>query len=153
MTNRILGIDPGIANTGWAILDLATEKLIDIGLIQTQPKKDISDRLSVITNELINKIQLVDIVAVEKVFFHRNAPSTLSTAYVIGNILYQAKQYEKQIYEIRPQGAKMSLGLKGNASKNEVGKAISNRFGKAFNRHAADAIAIALAIKSSGGGV
>lgn len=145
--NRILGIDPGIANTGWAILDLAAEKIIDIGLIKTQSKQSICDRLDIIINELIDKIKSVDAVSVEKVFFHRNAPSTLSTAYVIGNILYQANYYNKPVYEIRPQQAKMSLGLKGNASKDEVSEVISNRFGMVFNYHSADAIAIALSVK------
>ena len=59
MDRRVLGIDPGIANTGWAILDITTEQLIDVGIIRTRSKQDIDDRLSIIMTELIDKICLL----------------------------------------------------------------------------------------------
>jgi len=47
----ILGIDPGLANTGWAVLE-DLEKCIDSGCLITKSGEDSSKRLAFIYNEL-----------------------------------------------------------------------------------------------------
>ena len=146
----ILGIDPGIANTGWAIIEIDKQnskniEIKDVSLIKTLADEDIGIRIKTITTELTEKIKLVDIVAVEKIFFHSRISSTLTTAYVIGSILYQSSYQNKIISEIRPQQAKIALGLKSTASKAHVGRKIEAMFKKTYNQHTADAIAIAIA--------
>ena len=150
---RILGIDPGIANTGWAIIDINKQnnesfeksdiELIDIGLIQTQASQNMNDRIRIVLDILVEKILLVDYIGIEKVFFHPKAPSTLTTAYVIGSVLYESSKQNVNIIEIRSQQMKIGLGLKGNAPKKKIGEKIQQKFKKRFGTHTCDAIGLA----------
>ena len=55
----ILGIDPGLVNTGWAIINSESNKLqyIASGTIKTNSKDDISQRLSEIYNAVLGIIK------------------------------------------------------------------------------------------------
>ena len=54
MTKRILGIDPGLLHTGWAVIDTSgqTRKYIASGVILPNPKFEMSERLVTIFHEL-----------------------------------------------------------------------------------------------------
>ena len=51
MTKRVLGIDPGLLHTGWAVVDTAgqTRKYIASGVILPNPKMEMADRLYGVT--------------------------------------------------------------------------------------------------------
>ena len=73
---RIIGIDPGLAATGIAVLDVAGDKYLPIycGCIITKKSKKIHQRLKEIYNE-INKLILdysPDCLAIEEIFFSIN---------------------------------------------------------------------------------
>ena len=78
---NILGIDPGIADTGFGVIAKEGNKLefIDTGSIQTSKNKNLSVRLQEIYNsvdELIKKYN-PDLVAVEKLYFGKNVKTAL----------------------------------------------------------------------------
>ncbi len=78
---RILGIDPGLVNTGWGLVEKkgSSLKLISFGLIKPDPKASMTDRLSTLFKELSHVIASHDIdgVALEETFVNQNPKSTL----------------------------------------------------------------------------
>ena len=77
MKNIILGIDPGLENTGWGIID--DNKLIDCGVIITNKKDSSVDRLGKIYDELekiIKKFKVGE-MAIETLFFAKNLCKSL----------------------------------------------------------------------------
>ena len=72
----VLGIDPGIATTGWGIIKKDTHKIacIEYGAIFTKQDAEYSHRLNQIFNRLKNVIEKYepDILALEQIFFAKN---------------------------------------------------------------------------------
>ena len=76
MTKRVLGIDPGLLHTGWAVVDTAgqTRRYIASGVILPKPKQEMSERLLNIFQEL-NKICETfepDECSIEIIFVNQN---------------------------------------------------------------------------------
>ena len=75
---RILGIDPGLAITGWAIVDFDKKgniDLIDFGAIFTEKGVEVKDRLKDIYNdmhELLDKFK-PEVCGIETLLFYNNA--------------------------------------------------------------------------------
>ena len=83
----ILGIDPGLANTGWAVL--SDEKtLVECGCLKTKITDNSAFRLNQIYDELEKLIKKykVDAMAIETLFFAKNAKSAIKVAEAIGVI-------------------------------------------------------------------
>ena len=81
---RILGIDPGLANTGFGIIDCAFGKMqmLCYGVIETSSSLDHSHRLVQIYDELDSLIKkfVPDEAGMEALFFARNASSAMLVA-------------------------------------------------------------------------
>src|SRR5450756_1607601 len=92
----VLGIDPGIAITGYAVLqgDESQMKPLCYGSIQTPSTQSTSERLATIYSEL-NRIILeyhpIEI-AVEELFFSRNVTTALIVGQARGVVLLSAQQ-------------------------------------------------------------
>lgn len=149
---KVLGVDPGIANTGWAIVETTTDdySIIDSGIHKTRSGQDMAERIDYILYNVADQILLgdhtIDTVAIESVFFGINASSALSTAYVIGAILATSSRFNIPTMLFTPQQVKMAIGLKGNAKKREVMGAANLLFDKKItNHHTADAVCVAIA--------
>ncbi len=85
---RILGVDPGLTNCGWGIVEKTGNqyKLIASGCVVTSKILEDVDKLGEIYREL-NKICVqynINILSVEQVFFAKNAATALKTSEVIG---------------------------------------------------------------------
>ena len=80
----VLGIDPGIANTGWAIVSansVGKLLILDSGCIRTASSNCEGSRYTVIYSE-ISKLRIANtsnIVAIERVFFNKNVSSAFTT--------------------------------------------------------------------------
>lgn len=144
----ILGIDPGLENTGWGIVD--EDKLIGCGVILTDKKDGVGKRLKTIFEEIqkiIKKHKGVEAVALESLFFAKNAKSALLVAQAIGVIKVAAMNLNKEVYEYTPLQIKMALVGYGRAEKEQVEMMV----GQCLNlektispSHASDAVAAAL---------
>ena len=122
----MLGIDPGLATTGYAVLDKYDElnnlDLIKSGTIRTNSKSTKSTRLGLIFAELMELIELFqpDEIAVETQFIAKNVKAAMSVSEVRATALIAASRYGIPVWEISPREVKESITGWGNAPKEQV---------------------------------
>lgn len=147
----VLGVDPGIANTGLAIVKRAgagNYELVTARLVKTEPNTSESDRLLKIyqsVDGLLNEFH-VDLCCIERIYHNRNVSSSISTAKATGAIMIAVARCGIPILEITPQQVKCASGLGARASKADVQKMMGRLLKrKKLNNHVADAAACAIA--------
>ena len=147
---RVLGIDPGIANTGLAIVETSGNgyQLVTARLIKTEPNQQETERLLTLFNSvdaLLNDFQ-VDLCSVERIFHNRNVKSSIKTGKAIGAILTAVARHAVPSLEITPQQVKAASGLGMRASKADVQKMLCRMLKVSeLNDHIADACGAAIA--------
>ena len=121
---KILGIDPGIATIGFAVLDFSNNnyKLINCGVITTPAHTPLSDRLLQIYDDLNTLIRgfQPDCVAIEELFFNTNITTGISVAHGRGVILLACRSNNLSIYEYTPLQVKQAVAGYGRAPKKQV---------------------------------
>jgi crossover junction endodeoxyribonuclease RuvC len=147
MKKIILGIDPGLENTGWGIVD--GNKLLDCGVIITKKTWSSVDRLGKIYEELekIIKKFKVNEMAIETLFFAKNAKSALKVAEAIGVIKVCGKNNNLKLAEYTPLQVKSALVGYGRAEKEQVEIMVRDSLNLdelISPSHASDAVAVAL---------
>lgn len=148
---RILGLDPGLATTGYGVIEQqgSTTKAIDYGCILTSKDLTTSQRLSDLyqyTQHLIKQTK-PDIVSIEKLFFNTNITTGIIVSQARGVILLAIYQAGLQVAEYTPLQVKMSVCGYGMAKKPQVQlmtQTLLNLSVKPKPDDAADALAIAL---------
>ena len=121
---RILGIDPGLATVGWAVLDSARGNLrpVAFGAITTPAHTDIEARLLMIKNDLETIIEKYtpDEMAIEELFFNTNITTGIAVAEARGVILCTAHAKGLKISEYTPLQVKQAVVGYGKAEKHQV---------------------------------
>ena len=121
---RILGIDPGLAIVGWAILDSERGNIYPVafGAITTPAHTDIEARLLMIKNDLETVIEKYhpDEMAVEELFFNTNITTGIAVAEARGVILCTAHAKGLKISEYTPLQVKQAVVGYGKAEKHQV---------------------------------
>lgn len=152
----ILGIDPGIADTGYGVIKDEGGKLacLDYGSIKTPAKMEMSERLEWLARELfqIIKKHKPDVVAIEQLFFCNNAKTAIIVGQARGVILVVARWNKKPIVEFTPLQVKQAVSTYGKADKSQVQKMVQLILGlKDIPKpdDAADALAIAICALNS----
>lgn len=147
----ILGIDPGTAATGYGIIETkkGKHKALGYGCIKTTPKTSFPQRLKIIYQELGRIIQEYspDIIAMEQLFFARNARTAISVGQAQGMLFLAAADVDLEVVRYPPLQIKMVLTGKGRAEKSKVQKKIKRLLRlKKIPRpvDASDALAVAL---------
>jgi crossover junction endodeoxyribonuclease RuvC len=155
----IIGIDPGIATTGFGIIDKSqtsnsSPKAIDYGCIETDPKFSSGERLQLINKELNKLLKKYEpkVMAVENLYFFKNLKTVMPVSQAKGVILFTAAKKKIPIYEFTPLQVKMAITGYGKAEKKQVQEMIkvlldlkNKKFiGKKLKDDAADALGIAL---------
>lgn len=120
----ILGIDPGTARTGYAVIadNKGTQKALNFGCIETPAVYGAHLRLRSIfreISEIIKNISL-DAVAIEKVFFNKNVKTAGDVHQARGVLLLAAALNNSDVYEYTPLEVKQSILGYGNATKQQV---------------------------------
>jgi crossover junction endodeoxyribonuclease RuvC len=143
----ILGIDPGLENTGWGVID--DNKLVASGVILTTKKDKSEVRLEKIFEEIQKVIKKYGVseVAMESLFFAKNVRSAMSVSEAIGVIKVAAKNLGKPIFEYTPLQIKQALVGYGRAEKEQVELMVRDCLGleePITPGHASDAVAAAL---------
>lgn len=123
----ILGIDPGIASTGYGILEkLKEDKLIcrAFGCIKTPAGLEQAARLGQIRKALKRLIDTYhpDLGAVEKLFFAKNVKTALSVSHARGVVLETLHAHDVLIHEYTPLQVKQAMTGYGKAEKLQVQK-------------------------------
>ncbi len=121
---RILGIDPGMAIVGYALIDFAGDNcsLVSSGSIQTKKGESESARLLEIFNDMQTVVGQLkpDAAAIEKLFFVHNQTTVMPVAHARGVIMTVLEQHKIPIYEYTPMEVKKVLTGFGRADKKEV---------------------------------
>jgi crossover junction endodeoxyribonuclease RuvC len=144
----ILGIDPGLANTGWAVL--RDEKtLVECGCLKTKISDSSALRLDQIYCELEGLIKKykVEAMAIETLFFAKNAKSAIKVAEAIGVIKICGQRNGIEVMGFTPLQVKMALVGYGRAEKEQVEIMVRSFLDLKENispSHASDAVAVAL---------
>lgn len=148
---RILGIDPGVATVGFAVLDSERNKqnLAACGVITTPAGIPLSNRLDRIYEDLTELISTFspEVMAVEELFFNTNITTGISVAHGRGVILLAGFRAGLSIAEYTPLQVKQAVVGYGRAEKKQVidmVKRILKLSSAPKPDDAADAVAIAL---------
>ena len=148
---RILGIDPGIARVGWAVVLTHTPEpvALSFGCITTEKENKPETRLRQIHEAvtlLVTKFH-PDCMSVEDLFFATNAKTAIGVGQSRGVILLAAAMAKIPVVSYTPLAVKRAITGSGTADKKQVAAMIV-RILKL--RHAprlddtADALAIAM---------
>jgi len=125
---KILGIDPGIARTGWGIVEAENAKLKtqNYGCIETLKTQSIEERLQILYEQLsiIITEEKPDAMAIEELFFNTNAKTALVVGQARGVILLAAAQAKIQIAVYTPLQVKIAVTGYGRAEKSQVGQMV-----------------------------
>ena len=152
MAKIILGIDPGIADTGYGVIEKGPGgKLtcLAYGSIKTKAGLPIDERLEILNQELqkiINKYQ-PKLAAVEELFFQNNAKTAIIVGEARGVILLTCRQNKILLHELTPLQVKQVVAGYGQADKKQVQKMVKLLLNlKEIPKpdDAADALAIAI---------
>ena len=143
----ILGIDPGLAGTGFALLS-GPDQVVSCGTVVTRPGRD-GARLLAITTYL--RSLLADHppaeASLEELFMGRNATSAIGVAQARGAILAVLEECGVPVFEYKPSQVKIVLTGYGKADKEQIARMLAAQVrvpdGK-LDAHAMDAIAIAV---------
>lgn len=151
---RVLGIDPGTATTGFALVEgpegaASDLRLVDYGTIRTGPDTPMPERLAEIhagMRQLIEELE-PDEMAVEELFFSSNVTTAITVGQARGVILLSGAEAGIPVYEYKPMQIKLALTGYGGADKRQVQDMLRMMLG--LDRiprpdDAADAIAIAI---------
>ena len=146
----ILGIDPGIANTGLAVVKAKTVgySLITAETVKTKSRDETGKRLSIIHDEINATLDAwkIDAIAIERVFHNHNVTSSLTTGAVIGILQFIAHQRGLPIHQFTPQQVKKASGLGAKIDKDTAKLVASRLFGTQIkSHHSADAALCSLA--------
>lgn len=121
---RILGIDPGTATTGWAIIETENNRITPIayGHIQTSSKKTEEERILEISRDLekiIKKYAPAE-AAIEQIFFFKNKKTVIGVAQARGAIALTLKKKCIRISGYTPLQVKQALTSYGRATKTQI---------------------------------
>ena len=146
----ILGVDPGIANTGLAVVSYDGFKftLLEIQTLRTDANLTEPTRLLSIfsaTSDLLECHRMAEAVAVEKVFHNKNISSSISTGKVMGVISLASTLHQRDYLEFTPQQVKKASGLGHDAEKKNIKRVAESIVRtKLKTHHEADAILCAV---------
>ncbi len=121
---KILGIDPGFQRCGYGIINVEQGRFeaLTYGLITTDPKSEITDRLLKVAQEiesLVKKHQ-PETAAIEQLFFEKNKKTFMRVSQAQGGIIVTLKKLGLDVAEYTPLQVKKLLTSYGQASKNQV---------------------------------
>ncbi len=146
-----MGIDPGVANTGFGVVRVAGGRMsaVDGGVIEVPPGQPLETRLARIHAELEKLIGWHEpaAVAVEDLFFGKNVRSAVAVGQARGIAMLAAAQHEVPCFDYTPQAVKMSVCGSGSAAKRQVQQMVGVLLGlprPPESDHAADALAVAI---------
>jgi crossover junction endodeoxyribonuclease RuvC len=147
----VLGVDPGIATLGLAVLGRAgrSPALVWSETVVTDPRDEESARLLTLVRAVRAAIDAhaPAAVAVERVAFNRNAVSALGVARATGAVMAAAAEAGIAVREYSPTEVKSAVTGMGNADKAQVARALERVHGLhdvPVQPDAADAVAVAL---------
>lgn len=147
----ILGIDPGLHITGFAVLKQEQQRawLLDYGYLRMSSKKPLPERIYIFHDFFTKKIAQwkVTDLALETPFMGKNAQNFLKLGYMRGILYLVSHTHSLMLHEFAPREVKQSVTGFGGAEKDQVARVILHMFPKlqtVEKYDVTDAIAITL---------
>ena len=117
----VLGVDPGTAATGYGVVQAGEPggpRLLECGVIRTAPRARLATRLRTIYDGLTDVIarHRPDAMAVEDVFYARNARTTLVLGHARGVVLLAGECAGLAVHEFAPRAIKKAVVGSGAAT-------------------------------------
>lgn len=150
---RVLGIDPGLRNLGWGVIDVTGARISHVanGICHSAPGEGIGDlaqRLASLHSQLteVLRTHAPDAAAVEHTFVNKDAVATLKLGQARGIALLVPAQFGLTVGEYAPNAVKKSIVGVGHAAKDQVDHMVRLHLPgvKIAGPDAADALAIAI---------
>ncbi len=147
----VMGIDPGVANTGFGVVRVAGGQLtaVDGGVIEAPGDAPLATRLARIHAELEQLIGWHEpaAVALEDLYFGKNVRSAIAVGQARGVAMLAAAQRQIPCFDYTPQAVKMAVCGTGSAAKKQVQEMVGALLGldrPPESDHTADALAVAI---------
>jgi len=157
LKGRIIGIDPGLASTGWGVIDRKNGKLryIAHGNIETKAGRPLAERLFSIYNALRDILETYkpSESAVEMLYFGKNVSSAIPVAEARGAVFTALAGSGLSVCELRPNAIKLGVTGVSNADKKQVQEMVKIILGLPEipkPDHAADALGAAICAANQG---
>lgn len=147
----VIGIDPGMANTGFGVVRTAGERIValDGGVIDTGADQPVEKRLAKLHSAIGELIRWHEpkAMALEDLFFNRNVASALSVGQARGVAMLAAAEQGLPCFDYTPQAVKKAVCGSGSADKGQIQRMVASLLGlpePPAPDHAADAFAVAI---------
>ncbi|MCG6879385.1 MAG: crossover junction endodeoxyribonuclease RuvC [Deltaproteobacteria bacterium] len=147
---RVLGVDPGSRITGYGLLEEKNRQIsfIEAGLIKLPEKMPFPRKIHRVFQGIVELLERFgpDAMAVEDLFYAKNARSSLKLGHARGAILAAAGQHDISVFEYTPLEIKKSVVGYGRADKEQVRSMVNAILGlkKQVPIDASDALATAI---------
>jgi crossover junction endodeoxyribonuclease RuvC len=147
----VIGLDPGLAATGWGIIEASGNRLRHIahGTVKTRPADPLADRLSALYAglEAVMATHACATAAIEEVFVNSNPQSTLKLGQARGVVMLAAARAGLPVTEYATRLVKKAIVGVGSAEKAQVHAMVERLLPgtKVTGSDAADALAVAIA--------
>ncbi len=121
---RIIGIDPGMAITGYGIVEGNNNgiNVVDYGCIKTDSGLEISKRIKIIYNDLRDIIVEFkpEKAVIEKLYFNKNVKTAIIVGQARGAAILAAANFEIEVIEYTPLEVKQAVTGYGRAGKKQI---------------------------------
>ncbi|MEH6835039.1 MULTISPECIES: crossover junction endodeoxyribonuclease RuvC [Falsihalocynthiibacter] len=147
---RVLGIDPGLRNLGWGVIDVTGVRLSHVanGVCTSDAKAELAERLLSLHSQLtrVLKQYAPDTAAVEQTFVNKDGAGTLKLGQARGIAMLVPAQAGLPVGEYSPNKVKKTVVGVGHADKGQVAHMVSMLLPGCVlaGPDAADALAIAI---------
>lgn len=146
-----MGIDPGLANTGWGIVGQHGARLscIAYGCVSTTPSMPLEKRLAKINQQIGAVISRFEptCVGIETVWFGQNVTAAFATGQARGAALVACANHNLEVGEFTPRQIKLAVVGTGTADKAQIQYMVRQLLSleqEPHPDHAADALAAAI---------
>lgn len=150
-SRTILGIDPGLANTGWGVIetDGQRRRCLAYGCLTTRADEALPGRLAAVHREILRVIERYGPTecAVESIYFGSNVKSAFATGQARGAAILAMAEADLELGEYSPVQIKSAVVGSGAADKRQVQYMVRVLLGLSEDPrpdHAADALAAAI---------
>jgi len=146
---RVLGIDPGLRNLGWGVIEVAGSRLSHVanGIIRSEGN-DLATRLMSLFDALTGVIaaHAPDAAAVEQTFVNKDGAGTLKLGQARGIAMLVPARAGLSVGEYAPNAVKKAVVGSGHADKTQIAHMVRHQLPGVTlaGPDAADALAIAI---------
>ena len=147
---RLIGLDPGLRNTGWGVIEAVGTRLIHVanGVVRSDAAGDIASRLLQLNRGVVEILERYapDEAAIEETFVNKNPESTLKLGLARGAVILAPASLGIPVTEYAPNRVKKAVVGAGHAAKEQEQMMVKTLLpgSNALGADAADALAVAI---------